>query len=260
MGKNALLIIDPQYDFCDPHGALFVDGADADMQRLSQFIHKNQRSIDKIFISMDWHPLIAVFHASFWSDAEGYPPMPFTQIMQKDVQNGTWIPKANKEKVLQYLAELEAQGEFPHIIWPTHCLSGSKGASIDETLMREVRAWAESGREYSLILKGTHQLREHFGIFMAQIPDVDYPDTFLNEQLINELNQFDTIFLAGEARSHCVGTSLKQLMKYAPETAKKIVLISDCTSDVPNLGYLADAIYEEAEKRGIKKVLHSHKI
>ena len=40
--KNAILIIDAQYDFCNPDGALFVSGADADMQRLKKFI------IDKV--------------------------------------------------------------------------------------------------------------------------------------------------------------------------------------------------------------------
>jgi nicotinamidase-related amidase len=257
MSKVALLIIDPQYDFCNPLGALFVAGADEDMKRLSVFINKNQRSIDKIFISMDWHPLIAIFHPSFWQDFEGYPPMPFTQILKKDVEAGTWTPKADKDKVIAYLSALEEQGEFPHIIWPTHCLAGSLGASLDETLMRAVRAWAESGKIYELIIKGTHQLTEHFGIFMSQIPVPDAIETGLNKELIEKLDQFDTIYLAGEARSHCVATSLNQLMKHAPAVAQKVVIVSDCMSDVSNLGYLADPIFAEAEKRGIRKVEHS---
>lgn len=31
---HAFLIIDAQYDFCNPEGALFVPGAQEDMQRL----------------------------------------------------------------------------------------------------------------------------------------------------------------------------------------------------------------------------------
>ena len=33
-----LLIIDPQNDFCDPNGALFVPGADEDMKRLASMV------------------------------------------------------------------------------------------------------------------------------------------------------------------------------------------------------------------------------
>jgi nicotinamidase-related amidase len=258
MGKNALLIIDPQYDFCNPHGALFVDGADLDMERLSVFIRKNEKKIDKIFVSMDSHPLNAIYHSSFWSDSEGYPPLPFTQITHAQVAKGVWKPKNEQEKVLKYLAALEEQGEFPHLIWPTHCLTGSKGASIEEVLMKAIRAWSERGRDYRVIMKGTYPLTEHFGIFMAQIPDPERKETTLDTALLKELDEYDTIYLAGEARSHCVGTSLKQLMLYAPEIANKIILITDCMSDVQNLGYLADPIYAEAEKRGIRKVEHSH--
>ena len=48
MGKNCLLIIDPQNDFCDKKGSLFVPGADKDIKRLSKFIEtvkKTQRSL-----------------------------------------------------------------------------------------------------------------------------------------------------------------------------------------------------------------------
>ena len=41
--KNALLIIDPQYDFCDPVGALYVKGADRDMEMLSGSPFENER-------------------------------------------------------------------------------------------------------------------------------------------------------------------------------------------------------------------------
>lgn len=37
MKKIALLIIDGQYDFCNPQGSLFVLGADADMIRVGEF-------------------------------------------------------------------------------------------------------------------------------------------------------------------------------------------------------------------------------
>ena len=35
-----LLVIDPQVDFCDPKGALYVPGAEHDMKRLSAMIRR----------------------------------------------------------------------------------------------------------------------------------------------------------------------------------------------------------------------------
>jgi len=37
-----LLIIDPQVDFCDPSGALYVPGAEKDMERLSEMVKRWQ--------------------------------------------------------------------------------------------------------------------------------------------------------------------------------------------------------------------------
>ena len=39
--KCALVIVDPQNDFCRERGSLYVDGAKTDMERLSAHIEKN---------------------------------------------------------------------------------------------------------------------------------------------------------------------------------------------------------------------------
>lgn len=58
--------------------------------------------------------------------------------------------------------------------------------------------------------------------------------------------------MAGEARSHCVATSLRQMIRYAPGLLPKVVLLTDCMSDVTGLGHLADPIYEEARTLGVR--------
>ncbi len=49
--KNALLIIDAQYDFCHPNGALYVPGAEKDMKKLNGFIGNNSQFIDHICVT-----------------------------------------------------------------------------------------------------------------------------------------------------------------------------------------------------------------
>ena len=51
----ALLVIDAQYDFCNPKGALFVPGADSDVDRIANMVLTNSDSIAQIFVTLDTH-------------------------------------------------------------------------------------------------------------------------------------------------------------------------------------------------------------
>ncbi len=250
--QNAMLIIDAQYDFCNPQGALFVQGADQDMKRLSGFISTNSAQIDHICVTLDSHPVNDISHPAFWMDKDGNYPAPFTQITLKEVREGRWTPRFFPQESLKYLEQLEAQGEFPHFIWPEHCLIGSKGASLDDQLMDALRTWTRAGKYYQAVTKGTYPLTEHFGIFMAQIPVADRPETQLNQGLLRTLERYKNVYLAGEAKSHCVATSLRQAMRYAPALAEKIIVLEDAMSDVTGLGHLGTPIYDEARKMGIR--------
>jgi nicotinamidase/pyrazinamidase len=250
--QHAFLIIDAQYDFCHPQGALFVPGAVEDMQRLKSLILRNIEHIDYICVTLDTHPVIDISHPSFWTNPEGQFPSPFTQIKASDVEAGLWRARFEPAKALKYLQDLETQREFTHLIWPEHCLIGSKGASLDESVMEAIHQWTlRTGKEYKAVAKGTYPLTEHFGIFRAQVPADNHPETQLNRALIDELRAYDNIYLAGEAKSHCVATSLKQVLDFAPDLAGRMTIIEDCMSDVTGLGHLGEPIYEEARRRGL---------
>ncbi|WP_373513999.1 nicotinamidase [Persicitalea sp.] len=254
IGKESivLLVIDAQYDFCDPEGALFVPGAVEDVERLAALVERSSDGIDHIVVTLDTHHVLDIAHPGFWQDATGNPPVPFTPISLVEMEAGTWQPIFETDYVKKYLRQLEAQGEFQHFIWPEHCLVGTRGASLAEPLARALRDWSQHAQKnYAAVTKGLHPLAEHFGVFQAQIPVPGAPETSLNQPLLDDLARYDQIWLAGEARSHCVATSLHQLLRYAPELAPKITLLTDCTSDVTNLGHLADPIYAEARDLGV---------
>ncbi|GHB69075.1 nicotinamidase [Persicitalea jodogahamensis] len=247
-----LLIIDAQFDFCDPNGALFVPGAVQDVERLASLVERSGKRIDHIIVTLDTHHVLDIAHPGFWQDADGKPPVPFTPIGLADVEAGTWQPVFEFDYVKNYLRQLEAQGEFQHFIWPEHCLVGTRGASLAEPLATVLRQWSQrEQKNYAAVMKGLHPLAEHFGVFQAQIPVPGSPETGLNRPLLDDLAQYDHIWLAGEARSHCVATSLRQLLHHAPELAKKVTLLTDCTSDVAGLGHLAEPIYAEARDLGL---------
>lgn len=252
MKKTALLLIDAQFDFCDPKGALYVPGAETDVARIARLIALEGEKIDSIFVTLDTHKVLDIAHPLFWEDANGNTVAPFTLITAANVKSGKWTPRYEHEYVIQYLETLEAEGEFKHFIWPEHCLIGSKGAALDDTIMEALLAWTHrTGRDYKAVIKGTNPLTEHFGVFRAQVPVANAPETDLDRPFLNDLAAFDQILIAGEARSHCVATSINQILKYAPELAPKVTILSDCMSNVTNFEEVADPIFEEAEQKGM---------
>jgi nicotinamidase/pyrazinamidase len=251
--KTLLLIIDAQVDFCSPEGALYVPGAEEDINRLARLIGEAGDTIDHIVATLDTHQVLDIAHPGFWEAPNGTSPAPFTLIRWEEVESGAWRPRFEAEYARAYVRKLEDQGEFHHFIWPEHCLAGTHGAALADALASEMRQWAHSrGKNYETVIKGEHPLSEHFGVFRAQIPVPGVDKTELNQALLDELTTFDEIWMAGEARSHCVATSLKQILRYAPQLTRKITLLSDCMSDVPNMGHLAAPIYAEARRQGVR--------
>jgi len=259
MKKNALLIIDPQNSFCNPgdsagngRGSLYVEGADADMKRLANWLLSHRDEIDYVGITIDSHQPNDIAHPSFWQDKDGNFPDPFTVISANDVETGKWTARFDPKRCLDYLKALESQGEYPHLIWPPHCLIGSEGAAIYQPLMDAIQEWTVKGKFYQTVAKGTFPFSEHFGAFQAQIPDPQRPETQLNQGLIKALSTYQNVYLTGEARSHCVANSLKQVLDEAPDLAEKFIVLEDTMSNVTGFETLADPIYARAKQMGVR--------
>lgn len=251
--RNAFLIIDTQFDFCHPEGALFVPGAEQDVARMAALIKKHADQIDHIVVTLDTHHVLDIAHPLFWHNENGKHPEPFTQITAADVDTGRWIPRFSAEKARKYVHDLEADGQFTHFIWPEHCLIGSRGAALHDTLLDALKDWSRiRDLDYVAVQKGLYPLTEHFGIFRAQVPDPTVPETQLNTSLIADLERFDAVYMMGEAKSHCVANSLKQILDFAPALVPKIVVVTDCMSDVSGLGHLGEPIYAEAKVRNVR--------
>ena len=245
-----LLIVDPQNDFCHPEGALYIPGADEDMARLSQFIVQNKDDISQIIITRDEHQVMDISHPAFWSNAEGVMPDPFTVITHRDVADKKWFPVSMYNEVVDYLQALEQNDEMKHVIWPEHCLAGSWGAAFNDDLMEAISGWAREGHFYSMVSKGQNPMTEHFGALRANVVLEDDPSTHVNQRLVFELAAADTIVIAGEARSHCVANTLKQIMEQ-PEIKGQIILLTDCMTSVAGFENVADEVYRLAQERGI---------
>jgi nicotinamidase-related amidase len=232
-----LLVIDPQVDFCDPSGNLYVDGAEKDMERLASMVKSFGPKIKKIHVTLDCHHLIDVAHPQMWRNSDGDHPEPFTIFGSKEIKDGVWTPTILplRQKFIDYCEALEASGRYPLCIWPPHCLIGSKGNNVLPVLFEALGEWeASKKKNVSYVSKGSNYLTEHYSAVKAEVPDPEDPTTQLNTKLIQTLMEADKILIAGEAGSHCVANTVKDIADgFNDDTyVQKMVLLEDAVSPV----------------------------
>lgn len=122
--KLEFLIINPQNDFCDPKGRLFLPGANEDSKRLAETIKRLRKKIGQINVTLDTHRLIIISHPIFWMDPEGTHPDSFTLITKADIESGLWCTTDpnHMRRAEIYVSELEKNNREGLYIWPPHCL------------------------------------------------------------------------------------------------------------------------------------------
>lgn len=253
--QTALLIIDPQIDFCDPAGALSVAGADADMARLAQMITQIGSQIGEIHVTLDSHHWVHIAHPIFWSGAAGQHPDPFTIISAEDVQERRWTasdPDA-QERAEAYVSALEAHGRYPLCIWPPHCLIGSWGHAVQPVLFEALVNWEKHYRVVDYVEKGSNVYTEHYSAIKADVPDPADPSTQINTRLVSALASADVIAVAGEAGSHCVANTVRDLADSFGDDrlVSKIVLLQDAVSPVGGFGDYQSRFVAEMTARGM---------
>jgi len=238
--KIELLVIDPQNDFCDPKGSLFVPGAEDDMKRLAAMVVRLKGKLDDIHVTMDSHHYIDIAHPIFWMDSQTNHPDPFTIITTDDVKKGLWRTTfpAFQSRAKDYVEDLEANKRYPLCIWPYHCLIGSWGYGVVPELFDSFIEWEKDFSLVDYVTKGSNFWTEHYSAVQADVPDPEDPSTQLNmgdTGLIKTLQEADIILLSGEARSHCLANTVKDIAdNFGEDNIKKMTLLQDATSDVPD--------------------------
>ena len=264
--KVSLLIIDAQRDFCFPEGTLFVagqsgSGAIDDNKRIAEFIYREMGNITSVVPTLDTHEAFQIFTPSFWIDQDGNALQPHDVIdenlgiirggsnsglkgsvnpaITRDVlgaDNYSWLQ--NQAKF--YVQELARKGKYSLYIWPEHCVLGSMGHAlagvIQEALM--FHGYVRNSQNQAQV-KGGNPLTENYSVFGPEvISRYDGKGTIAqkNDRFLDMLLQNDAVLIAGQAASHCVKSSIDDLLSEIqakdPELAKKVYILRDCTSAV----------------------------
>lgn len=251
-----LLIIDPEHDFCNPNGSLFVPGSPDDMDRLAVMVHRLKNKLSDIHVTLDSHHPIDIAHAAWFVDSAGNHPAPFSQITASDMKDRVWMttkPGAQK-RTLTYLETLEAAGRYPHVIWPNHCIIGTEGTNVHPSVADALLEWTDRFGWVNYVTKGSNPWTEHFSAVKAEVPDPTDISTQINTNFIDTLERADVILLAGEAGSHCLANTCVDIADNFSDAkfVEKLVLLTDATSPVPSFKALQDNFIDALVKRGMK--------
>jgi len=155
--KTALLVIDVQNDFC-PAGALAVVGGN----EIIPHINEEMAKYDCVVLTQDWHPK---GHSSFATSHEGKNPLELIKMPYGD-----------------------------QVLWPDHCVQGSKGAEFHPDLNIE--------QANAIIRKGSNPFIDSYSAFFEN--DRKTPtglDGYLKSLEIKKIN------LVGLATDFCVNYS-----------------------------------------------------
>lgn len=255
-----LILIDDQNDFTNPNGNLYVKGGDENVKRLAKMIEVVGSKIDDITLTMDSHRIVDISHPEWWVDAHGKPPAPFTLITAQDVRDGKWTTRrlGAKDRTLAYLNALEASKRYPHVIWPEHCLIGDEGHNIHPVLAAAVHGWERLRYAMpTVVTKGSNPWTEHFSAVRAEVPDPKDPGTQINRGFIDTVENADLVVWGGEALSHCLANTFRDTVEgfSNPDHIKKMVLLTDASSNVPGFEKLGEDFVRDMSAKGMRTAL-----
>ncbi len=278
--RVALILVDVQITFCLPGFELFVggrsgDGAVQDNLRLCQFIYRNLAALTRIIITLDTHQAAQIFHPLLLMDEQGAPPPPHTLVSLSDVQQNKWRvnprvaqmlgldPQYAQQHLERYTAELQRRGKYDLTIWPYHAMLGGIGhalvPAVEEAVFFHTIARAS---QPEIEIKGQHPLTEHYSAIGPEVLTGPDGQTIAakNPKFLKIMQDFDAVLLAGQAKSHCVASTVEDLLsdiqRTDPALAGKLYLLEDCTSPVVVPGVVdyteaADAAYQRFAAAGV---------
>ena len=254
--RISLMLIDVQNTFCMPGFELFVggrsgNGAVEDNVRLCEFIYRNLGKLTHIIATMDTHTSQQIFHPIFFVDAEGNHPAPYTDIHADELRSGKWTfnpalapqfeiaPEYGQQMMLHYAEALQKKGKYALTVWPYHAMLGGIGhalvPAVEEAIFFHSHARVDQPH---FAIKGDKPFTENYSVVGPEVVTGPMGEVLgaHDPQFIQHLQEVDKLYIAGQAKSHCVAWTVQDLLDDIlatdPELAKKVYLLEDCSSAV----------------------------
>jgi nicotinamidase-related amidase len=260
--------IDCQIGFSTPGASLFVPGAVEDTTRTIEWLYRNLDRITQVAFSLDTHRVFQIFHPAWWIDDDGKHPPPFTNISLADLREGKWKAVAHPAECLEYVKQLENAGKYVLTVWPYHTLLGGVSHALVPALMEAAMFHALVRQAQTHFeTKGTHAMTENYSVLAPEVRELGGKSvgTF-NAAFFKMLMEFDRVYVFGQAKSHCVLSTLRDMQQHIagtdPSLMEKIWILEDATSPVPappvtplppslDFSHVAEKAFEELKAAGM---------
>jgi nicotinamidase-related amidase len=216
-----------------------VPGAVEDTTRTVEWLYRNMDKMTGLFFSMDTHRVFQIFHPSWWVDAQGRHPAPLTPIFLEEVRSGKWTAVAHPKESVEYVKKLESTGKYVLTVWPYHTLLGGLSHALVPAMM-EAALFHAAARKHQTHFetKGTHAMTENYSVLSPEVTELsgNVVGAF-NAPFFKMLMEYDRIYVFGQAKSHCVLSTINDIQKHVsatdPKLAEKIWILEDAMSPVP---------------------------
>jgi len=115
-------------------------------------------------------------------------------------------------------------------------------------------AWETSRfNRVNFVAKGSNFFTEHYSGVQADVIDPTDASTKLNTNLIDALTDADEILITGEALSHCVANTVRDVAaQFGVDNIKKFTLLTDTSSNVYMCDKLGQDFVLEMAGKGMK--------
>ena len=282
--RVCLMPVDVQNTFCIPDFELYVGGRSGtgavdDNRRLGEFIYHNLDLITEICPTLDTHQAMQIFHSVFLINDAGEHPPAYTLVSQADIEQGLWkfnpeIARSleisegyGQEYLRHYVRQLKAGGKYDLTIWPYHAMLGGIGHALVSSI--EEAIFFHSMARYSqpsFQIKGDNPFTENYSVLSPEVltDSAGKEVAHKNSEFIKKLVEFDAVIIAGQAKSHCVASTIgdlldEMLLSGGKELVEKVYLLEDCTSPVVIPGVVdytdqADAAFQRFADAGMHVV------
>ena len=188
-----------------------------------------------------------VIHPAAWVDEAGQHPRPFTVIRADDVRAGRWRPALRGAEFADpaaacaaYCAALEASGRYVLTIWPYHALLGGLSHALLPALMEAALFHAAArGVDPVFAIKGRSPWTENYSGFAPEVRELlGVKVGELDERLLDAVLAHDRVYVFGQASSHCVLETLRDLVRACRARGRddllgRVHVLADAMSPVP---------------------------
>lgn len=212
------------------------------------------------------------------SSIELFEPAPKTIITSDDIgrgNTGKWEPVDHSllEYCQQYAKTLKlSRNHFDLCIWPEHCIVGTSGHSVQDDIYEATQHWQRDWqrerlmyasstqsippmfRTVNYIYKGNNNLTEMYSAIRAEVPVMADPSTQTNEELLAYLFQASKVVVCGQALSHCVNFTVRDIVDDWIERGKdtrRLVLLTDGMSSVGTFEKAGDKFLLDMRDKGV---------